>query len=454
MKYFYLLAILFLTCSYATMPYDCMRFVEEGVIQDPILEETKYSIESKKAASDALFASVILPKFTFSMLVGPAPGLKESVDDWGDTVDAWDFTKMGPFFGAEIQAVQPLNIGQYKVGQKAIKADIKQEEMNILNKELKKEVELQTYYYNYLLASDMLELALDAKKQIDKAYTQLEEKLDEDDESVSQMDLLELKSKMHIVKEGVSEATSGLNQVMLAIRFSLGLAENDSFQTTEENLTIRKEPLPPLEEVEILTLKFHPDLKRLDFGLEAKAYQVDLAKSKLAPEFFIMGEFTYAKSWAGDRTSIQKNAFAQDAVNHISGSIGIGFRYRLNFWNGLENLRKAKIEYRSLKLKEQYAAEGTVLKAKEQYYKALAAKEKADALKESLKASESILKGAAMQYDLDKSNTSALVSAYTQNINLKKDYAYAVCKYNILLAELIARMGMHLRDYRNHFNIQ
>ncbi len=454
MKIFWWISIFAVCCMADAVRYDCRNFVERGAASDPILAETRYSIQEKRGKSERLLSSVVLPKFTFSMMVGPAPGLKESVDDWGDTVDAWDFTKIGPYWGANVQAVQPLNLGQYRVGKKALEADVKQQEMSIASSELKKEAELQSYYYNYLLALEMVRLAHSAQKQVDKVYEQLEEKLDEDDESVSQMDLLKLKANMHTVKEAVAEAESGMRQVMLAIRFSLGLAENEPFLTEDTILTIRTEPLPSLEDLRLLTLEHHPDLKRLEYGLTAKSYQIDLAEAKLAPEFFIMGEFAYVKSWAGNRSNIQKNAFAQDAVNHISGSLGIGFRYHLNFWDKRSKLAEARTEYRYLKMKEQYAAEGTVLKAEEQYYKTVAAKEKAEALRESLRASESILKGAAMQYDLDPSKTSDLVSAYTQNVTLQKDYYMAICKYNIALGELIARMGMHLNTYQDFFNVK
>jgi outer membrane protein TolC len=178
---------------------------------------------------------------------------------------------------------------------------------------------------------------------------------------------------------------------------------------------------------------------------------MDLAEAKLAPEFFVMGEFEYVKSWAGNRNVLQKNAFAEDAVNRLSGVIGIGVRYRLNFWKYWSDFRMARVEYRGLKMKESYAADGLMAKAEEQYYRVVAAREKMDALKESLKASESILKGAAMQYDLDKSKAAELVSAYTQNVTLQRDYLFAVCKYNVEFAELIAKMGWKLRDYQNKF---
>lgn len=431
--------------------YDCLRFVEQGLAKDPQVAETKFGLESKTDKMRSLKAEAILPTLNVSMMVGPAPGLKETVDNWGDTVDTYDFSRMGPFWAVQAKFIQPLNLGQYQTGKKALEADLQQKTFEIENKVLKKEVELQTYYYNYLLALEMKRVAGDAQKQVDKAYDQLEEALDEDEPTVSQTDLLNLKAKMHTVKEGVIEADLGMKRVMLMIRFVLGLSEEDPFVTEDSVLAMRKEPLPTEEQVRELTIKHNPELKQLDAGLRARKLQMDLAEARLAPEFFVMGEFEYVKSWAGNRNVLQKSAFAQDAVNKISGLIGIGLRYRLNFWKTWEEFRQARTDYRGLRLKESYATDGLVSKAIEQYYQVVAAKGKLDALRESLRATEALLKDAAMKYDLDKSQTGALVSAYTQNITMQKDYYFAVCRYNVEFAGLVAKMGLSLSDYKTYF---
>ena len=431
--------------------YDCMRFVEKGLANDPQLAETRFGVQAKKEKLSALTSEVILPTFNIAMMVGPAPGLKEAVDNWGDTIDVYDFSKMGPFWGVEGKFIQPLNFGQYRSGKKALEADVQQKQYSIESQVNKKDVELQSYYYNYLLAKEMQRIAADAQKQVDKAYEQLEEALDDDDPNVSQMDLLKLKAQLHSVKEGVTDADLGMKRVQLAIRFSLGLSEGDVFVAEDTCLAPRPEPLPTLEEVQNYTVLFHPELKQLAAGLSARRLQMDLAEARLAPEFFIMGQFEYVKSWAGNRKVMVKNAFAEDAVNKLSGLIGVGLRYRLNFWKDWSNFREARTEYRGLQMKEHYAADGLVAKAVEQYYQVVAAKDKLDAIKESLRASEAILKGAAMQYDLDKSKTGDLVSAYAQNVSLQKDYYFAVCKYNIEFASLISKMGMSLADFHKEF---
>lgn len=433
----------------AEVRYDCVGFVERGLSMDPLLAEERFSTEAKRNRISEIKSSAILSTFQVTMMVGPAPGLKEDIDDWGDTVDTWDFTKMGPFFGTEVKAIQPLNYGQYKVGKKAAEADLRQQEMNVIGKEHSKSVELQTYYYNYLLALEMNRLVDGAKKQMDRAEEKLEEALDDDDPNVSQTDLLKLKAGRHTLDDALIEARSGLERVKLAVKFSLGLDSGETFVPLDTVLAARTEYFPTLDEAKDIAILHHPDLKRLNAGLEARQYQLELAEAKLGPQFFVMGEFTYVKSWAGNRTAVQKNAFAQDAVNKISGALGFGVRYNLNFWKSWSSYVSARTELRGLKLKENYASEGIVLKMEEQYIQTKGAKEKLESLQASLRASESLLKGAAMKYDLEPSakNTNELVAVYKDNLLLQKSYYYAVCKYNIALAELINRMGVSLSEY-------
>ena len=426
--------------------YSLEQFVDEGLAADPQVTELKYGTEAKRNQIRKLKSEAILPTFYVGMMVGPAPGLKNELQD-GDTVEVYDFTKMGPFWGVQAKFIQPLNLGQYRAGKMALEADLQQKSFDIENQVHKKDVELQTYYYNYLLAKEMIRIAGDAQSKVDDAYEKLEEALDDDDPNVSQMDLLNLKAKMHTVKEGVAEANLGMKRVMLAIRFSLNMDEGDSFVATDSVLTPRTEPLPSLDEVRNMTLKYHPELRQLSAGIRARRIQMDLAEAKLAPEFFVMGEIEYVKSWAGNRSVLQKSAFAEDAVNKLDGVLGVGVRYNLNFWKNWEGYRSARTDMRGLQLKETYASEGLMAKAEEQYYQVVAAKEKLDALKESLRATEGILKGAAMQYDLDKSKTGDLVSAYTQNITMQKDYYFAVCSYNVEFAQLIAKMGLSLKEF-------
>jgi outer membrane protein TolC len=441
----YLIILFFLTSTLcvgaAELRLDRQAFVREALRVDPRMREERMAREAKVLQVSAIKAGALLPKFEVSMLMGPAPGLKTSVEN-GDTVETWDFTKLGPFLGADFSIAQPLNYGQLETGLKAARADLRQKEMDIANKELRKSVELQEYYYGYLLALELKKLVLDAQAQLRKAQEKMETALEDEDEGVSQQDVLEIKAGFFEVDKGVADAEMGLRKVRLATRFALGLDDSTFFVPAESALTARGDAVPSLDSLKSLARHLNPDLRRLQAGLEGMDMQMELAAAKLGPEFFIMGQFTYAKSWAGDRTSINSDAFAQDPVNTISGALGLGVKYKLNLWSTWENYKKVRAEYRVLKHKESYAFEGTDLLVEEKYLEWENCRDKYESVRRSLQATEGILKGVALQYEIDPSRSDALVSAYKKNLYMQKDYYYAVYNYNIAIANLYAQVGL------------
>jgi len=53
-----------------------------------------------------------------------------------------------------------------------------------------------------------------------------------------------------------------------------------------------------------------------------------------------------------------------------------------------------------------------------------------------------MLKGAALQYDINPSKASGLLaSTYKKNLLMKKDYYFAVYDYNMAVAKLFAQAG-------------
>jgi outer membrane protein TolC len=418
------------------------EFVQTAITNEPRFKESKMVLLQKAQKIEQVKAGVILPKFEFSMLTGIVPGLKTSLNSYGDKIDEWDFTKMGPYYGMNIQAAQPLNYGQYQLGLRAAKADLQQKKMELEGRENHQKTELLSYYYGYLLAIEMDKLASDGYNQMSKALDKLEEALDEDDESVSQMDVLELKAGFFEIDKAVLDAKAGLKKARLATKFALALPDSLMFVPADSVFTETNDFVPSLDSLVKFALDSHPDIRRLAAGLEATSMQMELASAKLAPELFVLGEFEYAKSWAGDRTSLSKNAFAQDPVNKISGAFGVGVKYRLNFWNHWENYKSARIEHRILRQTESYANEGIGLQIAEKYEDFVVAKGKLESARKSLRATEGMLKGAAMQYDLNPGKaTGLLASTYKKNLLMKKDFYFAVYDYNMAVARLFAQAG-------------
>jgi outer membrane protein TolC len=445
---FILILIFLLSATFAndgnTIRMGRDEFVETAIKTEPRFKESQMALLAKEHRIEQVKAGALLPKFEFSMLTGFVPGLKKSMDIYGESENIWDFTKMGPFIGMNVQAAQPLNYGQYQMGLKATKADLQQKKMEIEGKERSKRTEFLSYYYGYLLAMEMNKLAKDGHKQIHKAADKLEEALDDEEEGVSQMDLLELKAGFFEIDKAVLDAASGLKKAKLAAKFALSLPNDQTFEPADSILYAINDFVPSLDSLKKWAATWHSDIRRLAAGLEATSMQMELASAKLAPEFFIMGEFGYAKSWAGDRTTLSKNTFAQDPVNKISGAFGVGLRYKLNFWNQWESYRSARTDYRILRQTESYASRGIEMQIEEKYEDFLVAKSKLESARNSLRATEGMLKGAALQYDINPGKTSGmLASTYKKNLLMQKDYYFAVYEYNMAVARLFEQAGFN-----------
>lgn len=436
---------------------NCHDFIQAATLADRILREENQGIDAKRHKVDAVKADAILPKFEVTMAYGPAPGLKEGVNADGDSVEMWDFTKIGPYFGTELTVAQPLNFGRLRTGLRAARADLNQKTWDVQSKRIRRIAEYQEYYFGLLLAREMVRLTEDASKQMQKAQDRIQEKLDEQEEAeeeeeadsasaskskVSQDDLLELKAGRFQIDEAVSDAKLGFEKAQLAIRFVLDLNDTVRFQPTDSVLVQREETIPSLDTLKAWMHSLSPELRRLQAGLSALQGKTQLEESKLGPEFFIFGSFKYAKSWAGERRTLNQDAFVDDPVNTLTGTLGLGLRYKLNYWSTLEKVRVSRAEQRQLQYKDSYAKEGLDAQVDLSYQEFLSARTKLESARKSVRATEALLKGVAMRFDVDPSEGTKLVAAYKRDLLMQKDYYFAVYRYNLAVADLLSRVGI------------
>lgn len=438
--------------------WDVHQFVSTSIDNDPTLAEAQYKKSIKSLRIKSIKNSAILPKFKASILFGPAPDINEVVET--ELVDGklietketrYDFSTFGPYFGTKIEMAQPLNISRLRYGLMAAQADLDVTAWDYKKAQVVLNYELQKIYYGLSYAMSMNRLASKALKELTKVADKLEEALDEEDENVSQFDLLELKSNRYSLDKALYETEEGLARARLGFRFSLG-EQGEHIQILDTLIRQRKDVIPPLEDLKKALYEKHPDLKKLNYGLKAKRALINLAGGEMGPGFFLFGEFKYAKSWAGDRTNFGEDAFSRDPINTIDGALGVGVQYNLNFWAQQDKLKKAKYEYNLLKKKDIYAATGLLLLMEEAYNKVTLHKKRIKSAQRSLRASDAWLKGAAMKYDIDPSQGGILLKAFKQNMSNRKDLYDSVYAYNLAVGALFSKVGWTLAEYQSIYN--
>ncbi len=445
--------------SAATLVMDYRTFEARVLKSHPILHEKSLDVEKRKLEQAELKASVILPRFEIDMGMGPAPGLNRYTDTTGYVVingenfpilsedREYDFSTWGPYFGVDAKVAQPLNIGRYRSARNALNFQVAVEEAQARKRRVAISFEAQELYFKRLYAQTMLTILNKAAKDLDDAGEKIDEMLDEGDPSVSQTDMLELKAGRYALEKGRLEAEMGLRRSALQMGFMLQVPQAIQIEGPDKQLFLRTDPLPDLDSLKTALLIHHPDLQRLENGLEARRELVRVAKGELGPDFFLFGNFRYSKAWSSDRETVGSDPFIRDPLNELTGVAGIGMKFRLNVWQRYQKFRREKIELEQLRRTEVYAAQGLLLQLEDAHLRYLNAQARVQESATSLRAAEAWLKGAAMTYDLDPSTAKAMLSPYKTVLNAKKDYFEAVLDQNVALARVFEAVGWTLSDY-------
>jgi outer membrane protein TolC len=359
----------------------------------------------------------------------------------------FNFSEWGPFYGVEFKVAQPLNVGRYRAGKRAAELKVKVSEAEFRKELLAVSLEAQELYWQRVYAQTLFDILKAAKKELDKAQRRLSEKLDDMDPNVKQTDLLELKAGRFTLDKGYAEAATGVRRASLGLAFLLADTAGHRLQLRDSVLLAWPPQIPSLDSLKLTTLRSHPDLARLSNGLAARRELLKVAQGELGPDIFLFGSFKYTKVWSSDREGSGGDPFARDPLNDLSGVAGLGFRLRLNFWQRYQKLRKERLELKKLEAVEVYAVRGLLLKVEDAYEKMLEAKALVTESQKALRAAESWLKGAAIQYDLDPGAASQIISPFKASLTAKRDYFGAVLKYNLAFSLLLHECGWTLSDY-------
>lgn len=422
---------------------DLYSFVNKGLQREPITQEKKFDIRKAELQKNALRNSAIIPKLEISCAIGPAPRYSITHDDDGTADASYDFATIDPFLGTEIKLMQPLNIDRIKNGMRASACAIKAAECEKRKGAVDVSKSLQELYYKYIYARQMVSLAIEVKTNLEKAVDKVKEELDSESSDVTQDDLLELRTQMYTIDDGLYQAQYGFDAARNAITFCI---QDSSFTFKDSMLSIRTEKTIPLDSLKNILIRNHPDLQRLQNGIEAQQMVVNVAFGELLPDAFAVGGLKFSRAFIDKKLSNGTDELL-NPYNNKEGTLGIGLRFNLNYWSLKDKYLKEKNELDKLRYKETYVSKGLVLELETQYSKVNAYHKRCESAKVSFDNSESLMKSAAIKYDVDNSKIKQLISAYEKNILCRKNYATAILDYNIAVADLIGKTGLTLDEY-------
>lgn len=414
--------------------------------RQPQLAEDSLNLTRARQQLDLLPSKVLLPRFDVSVGFGPAPGFRYdhiygSGIDSGRIVDStrkYAWWPLGPTFGTQVEVAQPLNVGKLRAGMRAARAGVRVATADLdanRQTEVKKVLE---YLFGFQYANRMVAMLVDANARVDSLDSAMQAKLDNDEDDVSQTDLFQLRTGRFELEKSLQEARLGRDRAREGLCFSLGLASPDSLHIADSLL----EALPELPAFDTLSTDFaHPDLVKLQAGLEAKQALVDVERAGLGPDIYLFGKFSYTKAWVANRNQANQDVLITDPLNDVSGMFGLGFTWHLNFWNQLGNVRVAELDWQQLRRKQAYARKGLQAQMKDAWLRYRTLGERIESARKAKDAAQSWLHVVGQQADLDPSKSKELVGPYKSWLDFQNKYWEAVYQRNLAALEVLLGSG-------------
>ncbi len=420
-------------------------FVETVLRRQPRLAEDSIQIEQAQGRVSGLYRQALLPRFELSTAFGPAPGFRYTTDSVGGRLDTtgreWAWWPLGPYFGTELEIAQPLNVDRFRSGMRAARAGVKVAKARHAGKRQDEVKEGLGYWFGFQYANRMVRLLQDAQTRLDSVQNVLQKKIDDEEEDASLEDLLNLKIGRFTLEKGMVEAKLGRERARAALAFFLDLP--DPRAVVLEDSLLR--PLPELPGLDTLLQRFqHPDLSQLQAGLEATRALVEVERGALGPDIFVFGKFSYTKAWVANRDEQNKDVLVTDPINSVSGALGLGLRWRLNYWNQQTTVRRAELDWRALRRKEAYAREGLELYLRDSWLRYQALGEKIQGAKRAVESCEALLESIVSAMDLDPDRAKDLMGPYKTWIDLQTQYHDLVYQRNLAAIEVLRNTGLVL----------
>ncbi len=288
-------------------------------------------------------------------------------------------------------------------------------------------------YLGLQLARDGLALLKEAQRGIDDAVRDLKKRVDDDD--ADPIDLLKLQTFAVELKIRASEAGKFVKVTQAGLRFYTGVP----------NLTLRDEPLERsahqlghLSKYLRAARRLRPDVAMAKAGVEARAAQVRLSRSRMFPDFGVAISVGYS---AAPEVSNQINPFSKDPANFFAYSAALVFQWKLDFVPGFARIAQAEAQLQEVMALDKKALGGVAAQVEEAHAEAEDWKQRLEAYEEAQRYAKQWLATVKQAIDIGTMEDDELIEPAKAYAQYRYSVLNATMEYNLALAKLAQRTG-------------
>lgn len=410
---------------------DCIRRALKAA---PELGEAQSDVELAASKLDEA-KSYRFPQLEVTALFGPAPTANRSdISPEVQTDRGFGFNKLTWFTSADATIIQPLyTFGKISENMKAATHGIEVDRSRKQQRANEIVQKVNEYYNGLLYAREMKELVLEVQEILNGARKTAQKLLDQESETVDQMDLYKLDAFSGMAQKYLEEANKGEALALAALRARMGMPVDASLETGTERLVIVDVDIPPLESYIESARRRRPELHQIDEGLKARTALVEAAKANYYPDIFLGGLFSW--SYADDRDRI-KNPYIDDRFNHLNAGVALGARWKLDFGITGAKVAGERAQYNRLLSTRDFADANVPLQVEKYYLELVEAKNSATAMRRAYVNAKKWAVTAVANFDFGLGPAKDIFEALQAYSTMRADYFKSIYNYRIATANL------------------
>lgn len=352
-------------------------------------------------------------------------------DDSLAASDGW-----GPSLRFEATAVVPVfTFNKIKHSRHAIEAarEAKQAEFPRFENEIK--LQVNQAFEAILGARDMLYTIEKGRSYLSKARKKVEEDLENQEGSSTEIDLIKLK----VIESQVGQFEAQSREIervgLAAMRFLVGASSGEEIDIVDLSQTAREVKLSPLPEYVERAIERRPELQALRHVLEAVREKVALRRSEFFPNLALLGGWRWA--YTPGRDDIETWVLS-DNYNYGPASFwfGLGLDYKLDLGLDIYKLDEAKAELAALSAEQKLALDAIVLEVSKTYEHATAMRASLDSLLETKKLVKGWIAATALNHAAGLASAKDISDAIKEYFSTMANVLKTTADLNVSLAEL------------------
>lgn len=412
---------------------DCIRL---ALTRNQKLKASGYEIEAARGQlreASALF----WPVFEYTYRAAPVP---TNVDD---AFNAFFDGQVTMFHSIHVGIGVPLiTFGQLSTAKHMARNGVEAARINEIKAHEGTIYQVKQLYYGVQLARELINLLGDSVEKLGSKIAEEEGRTDSD---MDPFDIMKLKVTKVDLERRLAEAEQNHELALEGLRIQLDLEPGTPIELDNSHLRPVLAKLGAEQDYIDAALRFQPESRLVDVGVDTKQSQYKLEKFKLYPKVGF-GFYVEAARAMDPITGLNLTDDFNNPFNYTRAGLGIQLKGEFDFHGSAGRIKKARAEYYKASYERMIAKRGLALEIRKSYLTAKRAQEDVGRARKAESIARQMTFISKVNTDMGIGDKERYGDALMLLLLQRGSYFKAIFDYNMALADLAQRVTLAKYD--------